>query len=162
MSPSQVLISSETWSVKPAEDQKPMAANAKATSKPRRAPIGALNSILPYALRHRGRIAAALVALIIASAATLLVPIGVRRMVDFGFSDSNASFIRNYFLAMIGVVAVLALASGVRSYLVTTLGEQVVADLRADLFAHLTHLDPAFFDAEKTGEIASRLTADTT
>ena len=139
-----------------------MSAEANAGSKPRRAPLGALKSVLPYALRYRGRIAAALVALIVASAATLVVPIAVRRMVDFGFSDSNAGFIRAYFLAMLGVVAVLALASGARYYLVMTLGERVVADLRSDLFAHLTRLDPGFFDAEKTGEIASRLSADTT
>ena len=63
---------------------------------------------------------------------------------------------------MLGVVAVLALASGLRYYLVMTLGERVVADLRGDIFAHLTRLDPGFFDAEKTGEIASRLSADTT
>ena len=75
---------------------------------------------------------------------------------------SNAGFIRVYFLGMIGVVAVLALASGARYYFVMTLGERVVADLRANLFAHLTRLDPGFFDAEKTGEIASRLSADTT
>ena len=98
----------------------------------------------------------------IASAATLVVPLAVRRMVDFGFSDSNAGFIRVYFLGMLGVVAVLALASGARYYFVMTLGERVVADLRADLFAHLTRLDPGFFDTEKTGEIASRLSADTT
>jgi ATP-binding cassette subfamily B protein len=104
----------------------------------------------------------ALVALIVASVATLIVPIAVRRMIDFGFSDANASLIRVYFLAMIGVVAVLALASGARYYLVMTLGERVVADLRADLFTHLTRLDPSFFDAEKTGDIASRLSADTT
>jgi ATP-binding cassette, subfamily B, bacterial len=127
-----------------------------------RAPFGALGAILPYALRYRGRIAAALVALIIASAATLSVPVAARRMVDFGFSESSAAFIRVYFLGMIGVVAVLALASGARYYFVMTLGERVVADLRADLFVHLTRLDPAFFDAEKTGEIASRLSADTT
>ena len=83
-------------------------------------------------------------------------------MIDYGFSDANAGLIRAYFLAMIGVVAVLALASGARYYLVMTLGERVVADLRADLFAHLTRLDPSFFDAEKTGDIASRLSADTT
>ena len=91
-----------------------------------------------------------------------MVPIAVRRMIDFGFSDDNAGLIRVYFLAMIGVVAVLALASGARYYLVMTLGERVVADLRADLFTHLTRLDPSFFDAEKTGDIASRLSADTT
>ena len=127
-----------------------------------RVPLGALKPLLPYALVYRSRIVAALIALIVASAATLVVPLAVRRMVDFGFSDSNAGFIRVYFLGMIGVVAVLALASGARYYLVMTLGERVVADLRSDLFAHLTRLDPGFFDAEKTGEIASRLSADTT
>jgi ATP-binding cassette, subfamily B, bacterial len=108
------------------------------------------------------RIVLALIALTIASAATLVVPVAVRRMIDFGFSDSNAGLIRAYFLGMIGVVAVLALASGARYYLVMTLGERVVAELRANLFAHLTRLDPSFFDAEKTGDIASRLSADTT
>src|SRR5271157_317044 len=139
-----------------------MSADARAGSKGSRAPLGALKSVLPYALAYRGRIFAALVALMIASAATLVVPLAVRRMVDFGFTDSNAGFIRVYFLAMLGVVAVLALASGARYYLVMTLGERVVADLRSNLFAHLTRLDPGFFDAEKTGEIASRLSADTT
>jgi ATP-binding cassette, subfamily B, bacterial len=139
-----------------------MTAAANAGSKPSRAPLRALKSVLPYALAYRGRILAALVALMVASAATLVVPVAVRRMIDFGFSDSNAAFIRVYFLGMLGVVAVLALASGARYYLVMTLGERVVADLRANLFAHLTRLDPGFFDAEKTGEIASRLSADTT
>ena len=139
-----------------------MSAAPDADARPRRAPLGALKTVLPYALAHRSRIAAALLALVIASAATLVVPVAVRRMVDFGFSNANAGLIQSYFLAMIGVVAVLALASGTRYYLVMTLGERVVADLRGDLFAHLTRLDAAFFDAEKSGEIASRLSADTT
>src|SRR5271165_2012859 len=139
-----------------------MSFSTDAAAKPRRAPLGALKPLAPYALVYRMRIVWALTALLIASAATLVVPIAVRRMVDFGFSDSNAGLIRAYFLAMIGVVAVLAVASGARYYLVMTLGERVVADLRANLFAHLTRLDPSFFDAEKTGEIASRLSADTT
>src|SRR5271165_6016738 len=139
-----------------------MSFSTDAAAKPRRAPLGALKPLLPYALVHRSRIAAALVALVVASAATLVVPLAVRRMIDFGFSGSDAGLIRVYFLAMIGVVAVLAAASGARYYLVMTLGERVVADLRSDLFAHLTRLDPGFFDAEKTGEIASRLSADTT
>jgi ATP-binding cassette, subfamily B, bacterial len=139
-----------------------MSSAADVGSKRSRVSLGALRPLAPYALAHRGRIALALIALIIASAATLVVPIAVRRMIDFGFSDSNAGLIRAYFLAMIGVVAALALASGARYYLVMTLGERVVADLRADLFSHLTRLDPSFFDAEKTGDIASRLSADTT
>ena len=128
----------------------------------RRAPLNALKPLLPYVFAHRGRIAAGLVALALASAAMLVVPVAVRRMVDFGFSEENAGMIRVYFLGMMGVVAILALASGARFYFVTTLGERVVADLRADLFAHLTRLDASFFDSEKTGEIASRLSADTT
>ena len=139
-----------------------MPSAADVGSKRSRISLGALRPLAPYAFAHRGRIALALVALAIASAATLVVPIAVRRMIDFGFSDSNAGLIRAYFLAMIGVVAVLALASGARYYLVMTLGERVVADLRADLFCHLTRLDPSFFDGEKTGDIASRLSADTT
>ena len=131
-------------------------------SKRSRVSLGALKPLAPYALAHRTRIVLALIALTVASGATLVVPIAVRRMIDFGFSASNAGIIRAYFLAMIGVVAVLALASGARYYLVMTLGEGVVADLRADLFTHLTSLDASFFDAEKTGDIASRLSADTT
>ena len=139
-----------------------MSSAAEADRRAPRAPLGALRSVLPYALAHKMRIAAALVALIVASAATLVVPVAVRRMMDFGFSDANSGVIRVYFLGMLAVVIVLAIASGARYYLVMTLGEQVVADLRSDLFAHLTRLDPGFFDAEKTGEIASRLSADTT
>ena len=136
--------------------------SADAGSTASRSSLGALRPLAPYALVHRTRIGLALVALIVASGATLVVPIAVRRMIDYGFSADNAGLIRVYFLAMIGVVAVLALASGARYYLVMTLGERVVADLRADLFTHLTRLDPSFFDAEKTGDIASRLSADTT
>jgi ATP-binding cassette, subfamily B, bacterial len=139
-----------------------MPSAADVGSKRSRVSLGSLKPLAPYAFAHRGRITLALIALIVASAATLVVPIAVRRMIDFGFSDSNAGLIRAYFLAMIGVVAVLSLASGARYYLVMTLGERVVADLRADLFSHLTRLDPSFFDGEKTGDIASRLSADTT
>jgi ATP-binding cassette subfamily B protein len=129
---------------------------------PARASLAALQPLLPYALTYRGRIAGALFALIVASGATLVVPIAVRRMIDFGFSEQQSGLIHAYFVALIGVVAVLAMASGLRYYFVMTLGERVVADLRADLFAHLTRLDASFFDGEKIGEIVSRLSADTT
>ncbi len=101
-------------------------------------------------------------ALIVAALATLAVPLAVRRMIDVGFSDADTSLIDNYFAVMIAVVAVLAVASATRFYLVTTLGERIVADLREDVFAHLTRLSAAFFDQAKTGEMVSRLTADTT
>jgi ATP-binding cassette subfamily B protein len=139
-----------------------MPSPSSAAPKPPRVSLSALRPLLPYALRHRGRILAGLVALCFASAATLTVPFAVRGMIDYGFTEGRSNLIHVYFGAMIGVVAVLALASGSRYYLVMTLGERVVADLRGDLFQHLTTLDPSFFDAEKTGEIVSRLSADTT
>jgi ATP-binding cassette, subfamily B, bacterial len=136
-------------------------APATEPEKPRTS-LKALLPLLPYAGRYRGRIAAALAALTIASIATLTVPVAVRGMIDHGFSAEGAGLIDRYFGAMIAVTAVLALASAVRYYLVITLGERVVADLRSDVFAHLARLDAAFYDTARTGELVSRLTADTT
>ncbi len=128
----------------------------------RKAKLQPLKLLLPYVVRYRWRVAAALLALIVATMATLAVPIAVRRMIDHGFTAERIALIDQYFTVMIGVVAVLAIASATRYYLVTTLGERVVADLRAAVFDHLTALSPAFFDTAKTGELISRLTADTT
>ncbi|PZU86341.1 MAG: ABC transporter [Chelatococcus sp.] len=117
---------------------------------------------MPYATRHKGRIALALLALAVASLATLALPLAVRRVIDVGFSGGEQRLASHYFILLIGVVAVLALASSARFYLVMTLGERIVADLRSDLFRHLTRLEPAFFDSSRAGDIVSRLTADTT
>jgi ATP-binding cassette, subfamily B, bacterial len=121
-----------------------------------------LVSLLPYVKRYRWRAVSALGALTVAAATTLVVPVAVRRMIDFGFTERGVELIDSYFLVMIGVAAVLALASALRYFLVTTLGERVVADLRGNVFAHLTALSSAFFDEAHTGEVISRLTADTT
>lgn len=129
----------------------------KSRSSPR-----VLLKLVPYVARYKLRVLAALVALSLAAAATLTVPIAVRFMIDYGFSVQSAGTINSYFAAMAAVVAVLAIASGSRYYLVTTLGERVVADLRAKVFQHLSKLDAAFFDQARTGELVSRLTADTT
>ncbi len=128
----------------------------------RRTNLRPLASLLPYVKRYRGRALGALAALILAAITTLIVPVAVRRMIDFGFSERGIHLINSYFLVMIGVAGVLALASGLRYYLVTTLGERIVADLRGDVFAHVTGLSAAFFDEARTGEVISRLTADTT
>jgi ATP-binding cassette subfamily B protein len=90
------------------------------------------------------------------------VPVAARRMIDFGFSPEGIALINSYFSVMIAVVAVLAGASASRYYLVMTIGERIVADLRRDVFAHLISLSPAFFDSARSGELVSRLTADTT
>jgi ATP-binding cassette, subfamily B, bacterial len=121
-----------------------------------------LLGLKPFVLRYKGRAAAALGALLVASVATLAVPVAVRRMIDLGFSRERVGLIDEYFTVMIAVVGVLAVASAARYYLVTTLGERVVADLRRAVFERLTLLSMDFFDTAKTGELVSRLTADTT
>ena len=139
-----------------------MSEQASAETRKSRTSLRALLPLVPYARRYKGRITAALVALVVASAATLTVPAAVRRMIDFGFSADSQGLINTYFTGMVLVVGVLAVASGCRYFLVMTIGERIVADLRADLFAHLASLDAAFYDTAKTGELVSRLTADTT
>jgi ATP-binding cassette subfamily B protein len=138
----------------------PAAAPAPAPEQSRK--LRPLLSLAPYVARYRWQAGAALVALVVAAITTLVVPIAVRRMIDFGFSRDSATLIDSYFTVMIGVVAVLALSSAARFFLVTTLGERIVADLREEVFAHLVSLAPAYFDQAKSGELISRLTADTT
>ena len=128
----------------------------------RTATLSALLPLIRYARRHLGRAIGALAALTVSSAATLTVPFALRRMIDFGFSKDSGGAIDIYFLMVAALVVVIALAAATRYYLVTTLGERVVADLRRDVFAHLTSLDASFYDRARIGELISRLTADTT
>ena len=140
----------------------PTLSAAPVKAKRARADLRALRPIFPYALRYKGRIAGSIVALTAASAATLVVPLAIRRIVDFGFTPDKAGVINSYFLAMLAVVAVLATASAARYFLVMTLGERIVSDVRSDVFRHLTGLDAVFYDRARVGELVSRLTADTT
>ncbi len=135
---------------------------APAAQQPRARRLRPLVSLFPYVAGYRWHAIAALVALLAAAVATLVVPVAIRRMIDFGFSRDSANLIDSYFSVMLGVVAVLAIASAMRFYLVTTLGERIVADLREEVFGHLVSLSPAYFDVAKSGELISRLTADTT
>jgi len=121
-----------------------------------------LLALAPYIARYRGRAVLAFISLTVAAITTLVVPIAVRRMIDFGFSPEGIALINSYFSVMIAIVAVLAAASASRYYLVMTIGERIVADIRRDVFAHLVSLSPAFFDSARSGELVSRLTADTT
>ena len=107
-------------------------------------------------------LAAALVALVAAAGAMLVLPLALRRMIDLGFSGIEPELVDVYFGTLVGVGAVLALASAARFYCVNWLGERVVADIRTDVFAHLTGLSPAFYEVSHSGEVMSRLTADTT
>lgn len=121
-----------------------------------------LLAIKPYVMKHPVMLVAALIALVVSAGAMLVVPMAVRRMIDFGFGSADGQLINQYFSMLIVIGTVLALASASRFYFVNWLGERVVADLRADVFQHLTRLGPAFFDRTHSGEVMSRLTADAT
>jgi ATP-binding cassette, subfamily B, bacterial len=121
-----------------------------------------LLGLKPYLGRYKAMLAAALVALLVSAGATLAVPLAVRRMIDLGFTGIEPDLVDKYFLTLVGVGLILALASAARFYSVNWLGERVVADIRTDVFKHLTGLSPAFYEATHSGEVMSRLTADTT
>jgi ATP-binding cassette subfamily B protein len=129
--------------------------------KPRRS-LKPLARIFPYIRRYPRSVACALLALVTAAVTTLILPVAVRSLLDNGLSIADSGFIDTSFAAMMLLAAVLAVASASRYYFVITLGERIVADLRRDVFAHVTRLSPAFFDQVQSGEIVSRLTADTT
>lgn len=121
-----------------------------------------LRRLFPYMLRYPRLIAGAIVFLVMAAVTTLTLPLAVRRMIDNGFSDADTGFINSYFAMLVAIAAALALASALRYYFVIVLGERVVADIRNAVFAHITNLSPAFYDTAQSGEIVSRLAADTT
>jgi ATP-binding cassette subfamily B protein len=121
-----------------------------------------LLTLKPLILAHKGPLWAAIVALVISALAMLSVPLAVRRMIDKGFGGNDSALINNYFLTLIGIGLIIAIASPARFYFVNWIGERVVADLRTKVFAQLAKLGPAYFDQHHSGEIMSRLTADTT
>ncbi len=138
-----------------------MADSAEKTTR-ERASLRPLASLGRYVKRYRGLVAGAGIALVTAAVTTLTLPLAVRRMVDHGFTAADGQFIDTYFSMLVVLAIVLALASAARYYFVITLGERVVADLRREVFDHVTRLSPSFFDVNQSGEIVSRLTADTT
>ena len=129
---------------------------------PTRRQLRPLTALWPYIWRHPGMVAVALVALVASAGAMLTVPVAVRRMIDHGFSGADGVFMDMYFAMLIVIGLVLAMASAGRMYAVNWLGERVVADLRAQVFGHLATLGPAFYETTHSGEVMSRLTADTT
>jgi ATP-binding cassette subfamily B protein len=121
-----------------------------------------LRDLVPFLAPYRGMLAAALAALLLAAGATLSLPVAVRFMIDRGFSAASAAQVDRYFLALLGIASLLAVATALRYYLVTWLGERIVADVREAVFRHMVRLSPAFYETTRTGEVLSRLTTDTT
>ena len=123
--------------------------------------LRSLRRLLPYLRPYRGLLAGWLGFLALSSTATLTLPQAVRVMIDRGFSQADAAAINASFLGLFGVAVVLAIATSARYYFVSLLGERVAADLRRRLYDHLLTLDQAFFERTRTGELVSRLAADT-
>ncbi len=134
----------------------------KAEETKKRGTLRPLSSLLPYVAAYRLQVALAIFFLLLAAVTTLTLPMAVRRVIDFGFSDSNPELVNSYFSILIAIALILALASSCRYYFVIWLGERVVSDLRKDVFTNVTRLSADFFDTARSGEIVSRLTADTT
>jgi len=111
---------------------------------------------------YRWQLAGAGIALIVAAATVLTFGTGLRWLVDQGFSSGNTALLDQALTAMFAVIAVLAVATFARSYLVSWLGERVAADIRRAVFDNVIGLEPSYYETTPTGEVLSRLTADTT
>ena len=123
--------------------------------------VGKLGHILPFISPYKWTVVAAGIALVISAGSVLAIGQAIRRVIDHGFGSEQA-LIDQYFIALLGVVTILAAATFARYYLVTWLGERIIADLRNAVYSHIIGLSPSFFETIRTGEVLSRLTADTT
>ncbi|MDE2182333.1 MAG: ATP-binding cassette domain-containing protein [Alphaproteobacteria bacterium] len=124
--------------------------------------LAPLRGLVPFLRPYRLHIALAIVALIASSTATLVLPAVLRQLIDHGFTAAEIVHLTHYFVLFLIAVAVLGVATAIRFYFVTWLGERVIADIRKAVFGHVLVLTPAFFEVTRTGEVLSRLAADTT
>lgn len=129
-----------------------------------RSSFGILRALVPFLSPYRGRVLLAAIALLVAAAAALAVPLAFRQMIDLGFSAGSGSGDRvdRAFAILFAVATVLAVGTAVRFYCVSWLGERVTADLRKAVYRHVLRQDPRFFETLRTGEVLSRLSSDTT
>lgn len=123
--------------------------------------IGALGALWPFIRPYKGLMCAALIALVLTACISLILPVAVRRVVD-GFQNAGVMLLDKYFGAALLIAGALALGTGMRYYLVTRLGERVVADIRKSVFDRMIRMSPAFYEKIMTGEVLSRITTDTT
>ena len=130
--------------------------------RPKSRSLGPLRALLPYLRPYRGVLVLALLALLVAAAAMLALPVALRFLIDNGISSKSSDTINQYFVAFLAAAAVFGVFAALRFYLVSWLGERVVADMRSAVYARVIRMDPAFFEVTRIGEVLSRLTADTT
>jgi ATP-binding cassette, subfamily B, bacterial len=136
--------------------------DASPTDRPKGRSLKPLRALLPFLRPHIGTLLLALGALLVAAAAMLALPVALRNLIDEGMTAGSPETINRYFIAFLAAAAVFGVFAALRFYLVTWLGERVVADLRQAVYGRVIRMDPAFFEVTRTGEVLSRLTADTT
>ena len=137
-------------------------AERASSERPRAKSLKPLQTLIPFVRPYRGTLVAALTALLIASGAMLALPIALRYLIDNGFIAQDVGTVNRYFGWFLAAALVFSVFAALRYYLVTWLGERVVADLRNAVYQRVIGMDPAFFEVTKTGEVLSRLTTDTT
>jgi ATP-binding cassette subfamily B protein len=135
---------------------------ADSTDRPKAKSLRPLRALLPFLAPHRTLLLSALVALVVAAAALLILPLQLRQVIDHGLRTSSAGTINRYFYGFLLVGVVFGLFAALRLYLVSWLDERVVADLREAVYRRVVRMDPTFFEVTRTGEVLSRLTADMT
>ena len=134
---------------------------ANTDERPKSRRLSALRQLWPFVAPYSLLLAAAIAALVATAAVALALPLAVRRVVD-EFAEGTFELLNAYFAGALGLAALLAAGTGLRYYLVTRLGERVVADIRKALFARMIAMSPSFFERLMTGEVLSRITTDTT
>ena len=156
-------MSAESGGLQPAASD-PTTASTDETERlrPKGKDLNPLRGLLPFVMRYRGMVLAALTALLASTSVMLFVPLSIRTLIDQGFSPENAAAIDQYFVGMLLLALLMGVTSSLRFFLVSWIGERVVTDLRAAVFSHIVGQSPAFFEKNHTGEIQSRLTTDTT
>src|SRR5271155_1461900 len=139
-----------------------MQAMNTAADRPRAKSLNPLRALLPFLRPYRGMMALAIFALLVASASLLLVPLAGRQLIDHILAGKDPAIVNLYFIGFLGATIVLGVFAALRFYMVTWVGERVVADLRVAIYRRVVRMDPLFFETTRVGEVLSRLTADTT
>jgi ATP-binding cassette subfamily B protein len=129
-------------------------------AKPAGYSLQPLRRLLPFILRYRWRFGLMVLFLVVSSVSSLIIPSFAGSLIDQGFSARNIDMVSAYGWAIIGVAALMAIATGFRFYFVSVLGERVLTDIRRAVFDHLMTLDSTFFDTHRVGELTSRLNGD--
>jgi ATP-binding cassette subfamily B protein len=130
--------------------------------RPRAKSLHPLRALIPFLLPYKSTLMAALAALLAASGALLALPVALRQLIDHGLAAKDASTINQYFVGFLAAAVLYGGFAALRFYLVTWLGERVVADLRTAVYRRVVRMDPMFYEVTRTGEVLSRLSADTT